>query len=120
MERVTREGKRIRTDSLELRWIASPLSHPGGGGGGGGGGSGGGRELGRVGFIVPRYGESAVARNRLKRRLREIARLEILPRMGSMDIIIRARAVAYRVTFAELRRELTRMGERLISGAERE
>lgn len=104
MERVTREGKRIRTDSLELRWIASPLGHPGG----------------RVGFIVPRYGEMAVARNRLKRRLREIVRLEILPRMGSLDVIIRARAVAYRVTFAELRRELTRMGDRLVSGVERE
>jgi ribonuclease P protein component len=104
MERVTREGKRIRTDSLELRWMASPLGHP----------------AGRVGFIVPRYGETAVARNRLKRRLREIARVEILPRMGSLDAIIRARAVAYRVTFAELRRELTRMGDRLVSGVERE
>lgn len=62
----------------------------------------------------------AVARNRLKRRLREIVRLEILPRMGSLDVIIRARAVAYRVTFAELRRELTRMGDGLVSGAERE
>lgn len=102
MERVTREGKRIRTDSLELRWIASPLGHP------------------RVGFIVPKYAETAVARNRLKRRLREIVRLEILPRMGSLDAIIRARAEAYRVTFAELRREVTRMGERLVSGVERE
>lgn len=110
MERVTREGKRIRTDSLELRWIASPLGHSGGRGLG----------LGRVGFIVPRYAESAVARNRLKRRLREIARLEILPRIGPLDVIIRARAVAYRVTFAELRRELTRMGDRLVSGVERE
>ena len=98
MERVTREGKRIRTDSLELRWIASPLGHP------------------RVGFIVPKYAQTAVARNRLKRRLREIARLEILPRMGSVDVIIRARAVAYRVSFAELRHELTRMGDRLVSG----
>ena len=104
MERVTREGKRIRTDSLELRWIASPLGHPGG----------------RVGFIVPRYAQTAVARNRLKRRLREIARLEILPRMGSLDAIIRARAEAYRVTFGELRSELTRMGDRLVSGAGRE
>lgn len=82
--------------------MASPLGHP------------------RFGFVVPRYGETAVARNRLKRRLREIVRLEILPRMGSIDAIIRARGVAYRVTFAELRRELARMGERLVSGADRE
>jgi len=61
-----------------------------------------------------------VARNRLKRRLREIARVEILPRMGSLDAIIRARPVAYRVTFAELRREMTRMGDGLVAEAERE
>ena len=33
----------------------------------------------RVGFIVPRHGHSAVERNRLRRRLREIARREWLP-----------------------------------------
>ena len=33
----------------------------------------------RVGIVVPRHQHSAVDRNRLKRRLRELVRLELLP-----------------------------------------
>ena len=33
----------------------------------------------RVGLIVPRHRQTAVARNRLKRRLRELTRLRLLP-----------------------------------------
>jgi ribonuclease P protein component len=64
----------------------------------------------RVGAIVPRHGRSAVARNRLKRRLREILRIDVLPRMTVLhvptDVMVRARREAYEASFAELRDEL--------------
>lgn len=60
----------------------------------------------RVGLIVPRFGHTAVARNLLKRRLREIARLEMLPRELPYDIIVRAAEPAYRLDFARLREEV--------------
>jgi ribonuclease P protein component len=51
-----------------------------------------------------------VARNRLKRRLREISRRELLPaldRLGeSADILVRVRAEAYGAEFGALRQEL--------------
>lgn len=60
----------------------------------------------RMGLIVPRYQASAVARNRLRRRLREIWRVELQPVQPAWDLVIRARREAYRATFAELRTEL--------------
>lgn len=60
----------------------------------------------RVGFIVPKHGRSIVERNRLKRRLREIVRLNILKRISSVDMIVRARPEAYSASFASLEREL--------------
>ena len=59
----------------------------------------------RVGVIVPRYGHSAVERNRLRRRVREIARREWLPvawgRERQVDVLIRARREAYERSFDE-------------------
>ncbi len=61
----------------------------------------------RVGVIVPRYGHSAVERNRLLRRVREIARREWLPVAWGwerqLDVLIRARSEAYDRSFDELR-----------------
>lgn len=85
---MLREGKRIRSEHLELRVIASLLHHP------------------RVGFIVPKHGRSIVERNQLKRRLREIVRVNVLQRMPSVDMIVRARPEAYSATFASLERDL--------------
>lgn len=59
-----------------------------------------------MGLIVPKFGNSAVARNRLRRRLREIWRREILPVQPALDLVIRARPSAYAQPFAELRRLL--------------
>ena len=58
----------------------------------------------RVGFVVPKHGKSSVERNLLKRRLRELARTVLLPRMASIDMVIHARPSAYRLTFDELAR----------------
>ena len=86
---MLREGKRIRTEHLDLRIVASLLRHP------------------RVGFIVPKHGRSIVERNQLKRRLREIVRQNILQRISSVDMIVRTRPEAYSATFASLERELS-------------
>ena len=73
----------------------------------------------RLGLVVPRHKRTAVLRNRLKRRLREIGRTEILPRLQSagrpLDVMLRARPEAYGASFAELRAELVQLTEALCS-----
>jgi ribonuclease P protein component len=59
-----------------------------------------------MGLIVPRFQSSAVARNRVRRRLREVWRREVQCRQPAWDVVIRARPAAYGATFAELRGEL--------------
>ena len=60
-----------------------------------------------MGIIVPKHRHSIVERNRLKRRLREIVRLEILPVMSTpADLVIRAGPRAYETSMATLRAEL--------------
>ena len=63
-------------------------------------------EISRAGIIVPRHGQSAVARNRLKRQLREIVRIRVLPALAlrerNADILVRARPEAYAVSYADL------------------
>lgn len=56
---------------------------------------------------MPRHGHSAVDRNRLKRRLREITRIHVLPALPPIDLIIRARPGAYDLPFEDLVRELS-------------
>ena len=83
-----REGKRIRTRHLDVRILASPLAHT------------------RVGIVVPRYSKSAVDRNRLKRRLRELVRTRLLPTAPQIDVVIRARPGAYNAAFDALEADL--------------
>jgi ribonuclease P protein component len=61
----------------------------------------------RTGIVVPRFGNSAVARNRLRRRVREILRREVLGSLPAVDIVVRAKPAAYVASFAVLRAELT-------------
>jgi ribonuclease P protein component len=60
----------------------------------------------RIGLIVPKHKQSAVDRNRLRRRLRELIRLHLLPEVLKGDTLIRAKADAYAVTFESLRAEV--------------
>ncbi len=60
----------------------------------------------RMGLIVPKFQSTAVARNRLRRRLQELWRREVQPRQGGRDLLIRARKEAYDVPFLALRTEL--------------
>ena len=60
----------------------------------------------RTGIVVPRFGETAVARNRLRRRMREILRRDLLGAMPAVDLVVRARHAAYTAGFPELRADL--------------
>jgi len=79
------QGKRVRTAQLEVRYLASPFLHA------------------RIGVIVPRYGHTAVDRNKVKRRLRDLVRTELLPSLAALDVVIRAAPSAYAASYDTLR-----------------
>jgi ribonuclease P protein component len=47
-----------------------------------------------------------VARNRLRRRLRELVRRRILPDLVPLDLVVRSRAAAYQAAFQKLATDL--------------
>jgi ribonuclease P protein component len=72
----------------------------------------------RIGLIVAKHQSSAVARNRLRRRLREIWRRDVraaVPALPAWDVVVRARREAYQATFAELRAELCAWRDQVVS-----
>jgi len=85
-------GKRKRTRLLDVFFDASPASHS------------------RLGLIVPKHGHRIVDRNRLRRRLREIGRRELLPalreREMAVDVLLRVHRKAYSASFVELSYEI--------------
>ena len=60
-----------------------------------------------MGLIVPRFQHTAVARNRLRRRLKDLWRRELTQHLPASDVVFRARKEAYGASFATLREELT-------------
>lgn len=83
------QGKRHRTDHLDLFTRPSPVGRS------------------RLAVVVPRHRHTAVERNRLRRRLREIGRRQVLPVLAApTDVAVRARAAAYDASFQALREEL--------------
>lgn len=95
MEHCWREGRRIRTAHLDLAWRTNRYARP------------------RAAIIVPRYQFTAVARNRLRRRLREILRRGVMTTLPPVDLVVRAKRPAYAASFATLRAELTDAAGRL-------
>jgi ribonuclease P protein component len=91
---IFKRGRRSRTLHLDVLDSDSPLSFV------------------RIGVVVPRYGNTAVDRNRLKRRLREALRCEIVPRLDrkglARDVLVRARREAYGVDYPDLVSQLER------------
>jgi ribonuclease P protein component len=67
----------------------------------------------RIGLIIPRFKHSAVARNRLKRRLRELTRIQILPTTLAVDLVLRIRPEAYNASFDVLSKDIVRVLEQL-------
>ncbi len=67
---------------------------------------------------MPKHQHSAVARNRVKRRLRELARTELVPGLRgqpALDVAIRARPEAYQANFDALRNDMRTLFGRLTS-----
>jgi len=77
---------------MDVFFDASPVSHS------------------RLGLIVPKHGHRIVERNRLRRRLREIGRRELLPMLReqgvAVDVLLRVHRKAYGASFVELSREV--------------
>jgi ribonuclease P protein component len=96
-----RRGKRRRTRHLDAFASASPESYS------------------RLGLVVPRHKRPVVARNLVKRRLRELGRTVLLPALGNrgvaLDVLLRARPEAYGAGWAELRDEVAALTEELCS-----
>jgi ribonuclease P protein component len=67
-------------------------------------------------LVVPRHRRRIVERNLLKRRLREVLRIEVLPRLrnqsAAVDVLVRARREAYEAGYPALRDELITWVER--------
>ena len=112
IRRLFQRGKRRKTRTLDVFISASPVSRS------------------RIALVVPkprqktspdgkRVRGAIVQRNRLKRRLREIARTEVLPELDRgdkrLDVLIRARPEAYGSSFAELREEVLSLREWMCS-----
>ena len=70
---------------------------------------------------MPKHKHGSVERNLLKRRLRELVRTRLLPRLAdqrpAVDVVIRAFPEAYAAGFDALTRQVDRAGDRLERGA---
>lgn len=90
---VLRQGTRTRTPTLDVYVLRVPSGR-----------------LPRVGWVVPKLGSGIVARNRLRRRLREIARRRVLTtlrgRGREADVLVRVRTRAYRATYHQIEQDL--------------
>ena len=94
LEQVKKAGRRLRTEHLEVRANDSLLSHA------------------RAAVIVGKHGHTIVERNRLRRRLRELTRKNLIPELKA-DMVIRALPGAYAATFEQLRMQIDRLHEEL-------
>ena len=89
-------GRRRRVGSLEMIWMDNSAGQP------------------RMGLIVPRFNLSAVARNRLRRRLREVWRRDLQARQPAWDLLIKARREAYQASFDQLRTWVLRWADAVL------
>lgn len=83
----------MQTERLEARASASLLLHA------------------RAGIVVPKHRHKIVERNRVKRRLRELVRIKLLPGLEGIDVLIRAKPEAYDSSFTQLAGDLGVIGE---------
>jgi ribonuclease P protein component len=95
---VLQQGRRRRFRFVDIAWVQAEAGHA------------------RLGLIVPKFQSTAVARNRLRRRLREIWRRQVAPGLAGIEAVVRARREAYQASFSELQRDLERWGSALGPG----
>lgn len=70
----------------------------------------------RMGLIVPKFQSTGVARNRLRRRLKELWRREVQGVTPPLDLLVRARREAYSASFDVLRSEV-HAWRRIVAGS---
>lgn len=104
IRKLFRKGKRQRTPVLDVFVLSRaprsapclPSPAPAG--------------LPRIGWVVPKLGHSCVARNLVKRRLKEIARQDVLARLREagqeVDVLIKAKRKAYGASYGQLKKDL--------------
>ena len=97
---MKRAGRRLRTEHLEVRTVASLLSHV------------------RLAVIVGKHRHTVVERNRLRRRLRELARIRLIPFHSELDVVIRSLPTAYDASFSALTDEIDEIGRQLAEKTE--
>lgn len=93
IRRVLTTGQRFRRAYLDIHLTTNEAGYP------------------RLGLIVPRFQHTAVARNRLRRRLKELWRRELQARMPAWDVVMRARREGYAASFQLLRADLVDWAE---------
>lgn len=97
IERVKQGGRAFHSSTFIARVSSSPHS------------------LSRIGVVVPRFGQTAVSRNRLKRRVNAILRTRPLSTVQGRDIVIWARPGAYKLDFRQLDVALEGLRSRIAS-----
>jgi ribonuclease P protein component len=90
LRRVRLSGARLRVPSLDVRALPNALPYA------------------RIGIVVPKYGATSVLRNLIKRRLRELARRELLAALPPCDVVLWATPSTYRSDFDALRASVVR------------
>ena len=86
-------GRRVRGEALELFWRPATEDRP------------------RGTCITPKFGHTAVQRNRLRRRLKELMRASVLADPLARDYLVRARPAAYELDFEGLEAALMELVE---------
>ncbi|MFN2601276.1 MAG: ribonuclease P protein component [Gemmatimonadaceae bacterium] len=90
-------GKRLRTEHLSAQAASSLLPYC------------------RVAVVIGKHGRSVVKRNKLRRRLRELVRVHVIPAFAGVDVVLYANPSAYDLEFDELTGETIRIKTQLAS-----
>ena len=64
---------------------------------------------------MAKYGHTVVKRNQLRRRLRELVRVLLIPKLPGLDLVISALPSAYTADFRELAADVERIQLKLIA-----
>ncbi|MGB7171445.1 MAG: ribonuclease P protein component [Acidobacteriaceae bacterium] len=95
-QRVYRESRRYSSASMSYFYRARPDGDPAG-------------DLPRIGLTAGRVLGGAVERNRIRRRMREAARLHLSELPAGVDVVLHPRRKVLDMEFAQLEQEVSRI-----------